>query len=383
KNRVSYFYDPDIGQFFYGQGHPMKPHRVRMTNSLVLHYGLHSKLEYYTPTRARAEDMKAFHADDYVDFLQNINPDNLSQFTRELREYNMYEDCPVFSGLYEYCQISAGGSLGAAVKLNYQTADIAINWAGGLHHAKRSEASGFCYFNDIVLAVLELLKYHQRVLYLDIDVHHGDGVEEAFLTTDRVMTVSFHKFGGGYFPDTGDIHNCGQGKGLGYSLNVPLRDGITDEAYHQLFRPVMLKVMEVFQPEVVVLQCGTDSLAGDRLGVFNLSSTGHAACIDFMKGFGLPLMLLGGGGYKIINVARCWAYETGLAVGADMDEKLPPNEYYDYYGPVGYTLTVKPTSRWEDQNSAEYLEGLRQTILERLSRLAAAPSVGFHERAPD
>ena len=91
-----------------------------------------------------------------------------------------------------------------AVKLNKQQADVAINWAGGLHHAKKSEASGFCYVNDIVLAILELLKYHQRVLYVDIDIHHGDGVEEAFYTTDRVMTVSFHKYGE-YFPGTGDL----------------------------------------------------------------------------------------------------------------------------------------------------------------------------------
>ena len=105
----------------------------------------------------------------------------------------MGEDCPVFDGLYEFCQISTGGSVAGAVKLNKQQTDIAVNWAGGLHHAKKSEASGFCYVNDIVIAILELLKYHQRVVYIDIDIHHGDGVEEAFYTTDRVMTVSFHK----------------------------------------------------------------------------------------------------------------------------------------------------------------------------------------------
>lgn len=117
---------------------------------------------------------------------------------------NVGEDCPVFDGLYEFCQLSAGGSVAAAVKLNKQASEICINWGGGLHHAKKSEASGFCYVNDIVLGILELLKYHQRVLYIDIDVHHGDGVEEAFYTTDRVMTVSFHKYGE-YFPGTGDL----------------------------------------------------------------------------------------------------------------------------------------------------------------------------------
>ena len=113
----------------------------------------------------------------------------------------------MFDGLYEFCQLSAGGSVAGAVKLNKEAADIAVNWAGGLHHAKKSEASGFCYVNDIVLAILELLKYHQRVLYIDIDIHHGDGVEEAFYTTDRVMTVSFHKYGE-YFPGTGDLRVC-------------------------------------------------------------------------------------------------------------------------------------------------------------------------------
>lgn len=113
--------------------------------------------------------------------------------------------------MYEFCQLSAGGSVAAAVKLNKQASEICINWGGGLHHAKKSEASGFCYVNDIVLGILELLKYHQRVLYIDIDVHHGDGVEEAFYTTDRVMTVSFHKYGE-YFPGTGDLRDIGAGK---------------------------------------------------------------------------------------------------------------------------------------------------------------------------
>ncbi|CAG2063655.1 unnamed protein product [Timema podura] len=143
---------------------------------------------------------------------------------------NVGEDCPVFDGLYEFCQLSSGGSVAAAVKLNKQSAEICINWGGGLHHAKKSEASGFCYVNDIVLGILELLKYHHRVLYIDIDVHHGDGVEEAFYTTDRVMTVSFHKYGE-YFPGTGDLRDIGAGKGKYYAVNIPLRDGMDDESY--------------------------------------------------------------------------------------------------------------------------------------------------------
>jgi histone deacetylase 1/2 len=108
---------------------------------------------------------------------------------QEMREHNFNEDCPVFGGLFDFCRLYAGASVQAARRLNDGLADIAINWGGGLHHAKKSEASGFCYVNDLVLAILELLKRHARVLYIDIDVHHGDGVEEAFYLTDRVMTV--------------------------------------------------------------------------------------------------------------------------------------------------------------------------------------------------
>jgi len=123
--------------------------------------------------------------------------------------------------------------------LNNGNADICINWAGGLHHAKKAEAEGFCYVNDIVLGILELLKYNDRVLYVDIDVHHGDGVEEAFYCTDRVMTVSFHKFGD-FFPGTGDLTAIGAKEGKYYTLNVPLRSGIDDESYVRLFKTVFL-----------------------------------------------------------------------------------------------------------------------------------------------
>ncbi|EOX98965.1 Histone deacetylase 1 isoform 5 [Theobroma cacao] len=308
KRKVCYFYDPEVGNYYYGQGHPMKPHRIRMTHALLAHYGLLQHMQVHKPFPARDRDLCRFHADDYVNFLRSITPETQQDQLRQLKRFNVGEDCPVFDGLYSFCQTYAGGSVGGAVKLNHGLCDIAINWAGGLHHAKKCEASGFCYVNDIVLAILELLKQHQRVLYVDIDIHHGDGVEEAFYTTDRVMTVSFHKFGD-YFPGTGDVRDIGYSKGKYYSLNVPLDDGIDDESYHYLFKPIIGKVMEVFKPGAVVLQCGADSLSGDRLGCFNLSIKGHAECVKFMRSFNVPLLLLGGGGYTIRNVARCWCYE--------------------------------------------------------------------------
>ena len=288
---------------------------------------------------------------------------------------NVGEDCPIIDGLFEYCQISAGGSIAGAIKLNNASADVAINWAGGLHHAKRGEASGFCYINDIVLAILELLKVHQRVLYIDIDVHHGDGVEEAFYTTDRVMTVSFHKYGE-FFPGTGDIRDVGYGRGKYYSVNVPLRDGIDDESYSSIFEPVIGHVMEWYRPGAIVLQCGADSLSGDRLGCFNLSHRGHARCLEFVKKFNVPLMVLGGGGYTIRNVARCWAYETARTVDVDLAEEIPFNENFEYYGP-DYSINV-PSNNMANLNSRDYLEKLKTRIMENLRHIQFAPSVQMH-----
>lgn len=181
---------------------------------------------------------------------------------------------------------------------------------------------------DIVLGILELLRFKKRVLYIDIDVHHGDGVEEAFYTTDRVMTVSFHKYGE-YFPGTGELRDTGIGQGKNYAVNFPLRDGITDVSYRSIFQPVIENVMKYYQPEAVVLQCGGDSLSGDRLGCFNLSMDGHANCVNYVKSFNLPTLVLGGGGYTMRNVARTWAFETGVLVGKEMDRTLPYNEYYE------------------------------------------------------
>lgn len=171
------------------------------------------------------------------------------------------------------------------------------------------------------------------MLYIDIDVHHGDGVEEAFYTTDRVMTVSFHKYGE-YFPGTGELRDVGVGSGKYYSVNFPLRDGIDDTSYKNIFEPIISHVMEWYRPGAIVLQCGGDSLSGDRLGCFNLSMRGHANCVSFVKGFGLPVLVLGGGGYTMRNVARTWAYETGLLVNQQLPTHLPYNEYYEVRHPL-------------------------------------------------
>jgi histone deacetylase 3 len=335
-------------------------------------------MQVYRPQKAFDEEMLQFHSEDYLRFLKRVTPENLSTLGHS---FNVGDDCPVFEGIYNFASLYSGGSIQGAHRLNAGLSDIAINWSGGLHHAKKAEASGFCYVNDIVLAILELLRYHPRVLYIDIDVHHGDGVQEAFYTSDRVMTVSFHKYGN-FFPGTGSLWEVGVAKGKYYSVNVPLNDGIDDESYLSVFRPVIRHIMNFYQPTAIVLQCGADSLGCDRLGCFNLSLEGHAACVKFVKSFRVPTLVLGGGGYTIRNVARCWTYETSVLVDTPISNDLPYNDYLEFFGP-DFTLHPSISNNVENLNSREYLDSILEQVVDNLRCLAHAPSVQMAEVPPD
>ncbi|ACO65466.1 histone deacetylase [Micromonas commoda] len=384
KDRICYFYDSDVGTSYYGNNHPMKPHRLAMTHHLVLSYDLHRRMEVYRPRRSYPVEMTQYHAEDYVEFLSRITPDTASEHMQSMQRFNLGEDCPIFDGLFDFCKLYTGGSIDGAVRLNHGMSDIAINWSGGLHHAKKAEASGFCYINDLVLAILELLKHHARVVYIDIDIHHGDGVEEAFYMTDRVMCVSFHKYGDLFFPGTGGLNDIGKNAGKYYSVNVPLRDGIHDDGFQDIFQTVMQKVMDVYRPGAIVLQCGADSLAADRLGCFNLSLDGHADCVKFMKKFGVPLLVTGGGGYTKSNVSRCWTNETAVLLDRKLPKDIPEHDfYYEYYADQDYKLKVEPTNYIENLNNKTYVHEVKKEVMENLRAIEHAPGVAMHEVPPD
>ena len=301
------------------------------------------------------------------------------------RRFNVNDDCPLFPGLWPFCRSYAAASIAGAVKLNNGAADVAINGAGGLHHAKKAEASGFCYVNDLVLAILELLKRHARVLYIDIDIHHGDGVEEAFYLTDRVMTLSLHRYGDHFFPGTGDLGDVGERRGRGYSVNVPLREGTDDATFLAAFRPVVAEIMARFDPGAVVLQCGADSLAGDRLGCFNLTLEGHAEAVREVMRYGLPTLVTGGGGYTKANVARAWANETAALAGVRLSSEtpIPDNDYAAYYEPTRLLGVHSARPPCDNANSPADVDRIVAAVLARLRRLDGAPGVAMQEMPPD
>lgn len=429
--KVSYFYDtecyvdPEKGTkhaptaVYYGHRHPMKPHRISMAHSLLTASPYWPRLRIQQPAAVSREALQAFCTDDYYGVLSARRDNRVwDAFERmvvnghsyedheHLHEFGIQDDCPIFESIFDFSKSACAASIGAAVLLNHRLSDVSINWAGGLHHARMDKACGFCYINDIVLGILELLKYNARVLYIDIDIHHGDGVEEAFFNTNRVMTVSFHKYSRGerdgddfFFPGTGDICDIGPRGGheaTGYAVNVPLSDGLSDKQFHeQLFVPVITEVMTRFAPGAVVLQSGADSVAGDKIGKFNISTLGHASAGRWLRRHypDVPVMVLGGGGYTISNVARTWCYETISMLGipdTDIPRDCPIDMFYfehmkqeKHWEEGCVPFRVAELSTLQNKNVDERLGKIVQHIRMNLKQYVSPVSVPFAPVARD
>ena len=222
-------------------------------------------------------------------------------------------DCPRFEGMWSYVKSVVAGSVLCAGYLTNGSYLRTAHWEGGRHHARPSEASGFCYVADVVLATEALLSTYRRILVLDLDVHHGDGTQAAFYSSSRVFTLSFHMHGRGVFPpSSGTVDERGADEGRGYSMNVPLQPGCTDAVYHYAFRRITEGVKRVFDPDAVVVVCGGDVLYGDPLGQLNVTVPCMLQCLSYVRDWNIPTLLLGGGGYDEGITARYWASLTHL-----------------------------------------------------------------------
>jgi acetoin utilization deacetylase AcuC-like enzyme len=364
--------------------------RSYLVHSLIHAYSLFDKMTLVRPQVATISEITKFHSQSYIDTLMQLDKsfqklqeaterdeqsDSESESSSEEEDENGLDqkriahgldDAPYFPGICEYIQNVAGGSISAArmVIAHHDKQPIAFNWEGGRHHARASRASGFCYVNDVVLCILELLRKFRRVLCVDIDVHHGDGVEEAFYFSNRVMTVSLHQFGPGLYPGTGDIDNIGRGRGTGYNVNIPLNEGVRDDKYTKLFEEIVINtIVPKFKPEVIVLVCGADSMHGDPLGNFNLTVDGYAKCASMIRNLKLPTVVLGAGGYNAANTARCFATVTAAMISDDpLDNDIPEHNFYEYYKDNGFERRTTE-SKTPDRNTNQDVDQLREKIL--------------------
>lgn len=349
---------------------PRVRQRCLLVHGLLKGYNLLKSLRTIHPLVASREDLRLFHSTDYINFLESCEAEKdleKEDIISRAHDYNLVDDCAPTKRLLTLVGHIAGGTLAAARAIMEKTCDIAIHWEGGWHHAHRSEAAGFCYVNDVVLGILELRRTFRRVLYIDLDVHHGDGVEEAFAGTDKVLTVSVHQYEPGFYPGTGAASDVGFGLGRGYSINLPLRSGASDSTFVRVVTTVVDEVRKRYKPDAVVCQCGADGLSGDPLGAWNLTPGAFVQCVRLVQSWGLPLLLLGGGGYVAANAARCWTTITAALLGQDLEEDIPEHHFLMMYGP-GYELSLEPGLR-RDLNDVAYVDDLLQVVMKQVRQI--------------
>ena len=267
------------------------------------------------PEAADRAVVERFHTARYLDALQAAAEGemNLEAFHMGIGSH----DCPVFPDMYNYAMLACGASLTGARMILSGEAERAFNPSGGYHHAGPEKAAGFCYINDVAIACGVLAEKCRRVLYLDVDVHHGDGVQNAFYDRADVMTISFHESGHTLFPGTGYEDEIGTEAGKGYCVNVPLPPGTDDHAYMKAFRAVAPPLVRAYNPEVIVLELGADTLAGDPLAHLQLTNNTCADVVHAVMEFHKPILMTGGGGYNIPNTVRAWALAWSVLCGED------------------------------------------------------------------
>ncbi len=316
-------FSKQFGQHSYGANHPLKIERLQLTMDLMQAYGLFDlSQEPWVDARAADEqDLLLVHLPDYLEVLKKVNTGHP---VPGAWEYGLGSgDNPIFPGVYDWSILVAGATLEGVRQIREENCQIAFNIAGGLHHAMPRRAAGFCYLNDPAIAIAQMIRAGLRVVYLDIDVHHGDGVEAIFYNTDKVLAISLHQHGGTLFPGTGFPDDIGQGPGRGYTVNVPLAPGTDDDLYLRVFMEIVPPLVHAYNPDVLVTQLGVDTLATDPLAALDLTTNGFFKVIHEIKSWGFKWLALGGGGYNLMNVARSWSKAWAIMKGVDIPDALP------------------------------------------------------------
>lgn len=308
-----------------------------------------------------------YYAYDIQDFATCLSEDD----EEYLERFGLHQDCYVFPFMAEYVRLVAASSICAALKLideakSVTGQNISLNWYGGRHHCKKGSAAGFCYVNDIVLSINVLRRKFKKVFYLDLDLHHGDGVEAAFKFSKSVTTCSLHLFDIGFYPGTGSLESSLPG-----SIHIPLKRGLTDENMYWIIKESVLPIISKFETEVIVLQCGVDGLATDNFKQWNMTIKGYARILELLL-HGFPtksFLILGGGGYNKTEVAKCWSYLTKVTLGqrCTMEwELIQEHEEIEEYACDSFqfwTTNNQVPKKIKNENDSNYLNHLKSYTL--------------------
>ena len=321
-------WDEGLTKYDFGPGHPLAPVRVELTIALAREFGVLARAEVtmLTPAAAQMTELELVHDADYIDAVRQAGLDG-----RGNGRYGLgTPDNPVFAGMHEASALVAGATLAAARAVWRGETGHAANIAGGLHHAMRRSASGFCVYNDPAIAIRWMLaEGAERIAYVDLDVHHGDGVQAAFYDDPRVLTISLHEHPATLFPGTGLASEIGSGDGRGYAVNVALPAGTGDAGWLRAFDAVVPPLLRAFAPEVLVSQHGCDSHRLDPLANLELSVDAQRRAQLMVHDLaheitGGKWLLTGGGGYELVQVVpRSWTHLLAVASGEPIDPDLP------------------------------------------------------------
>lgn len=320
QRKAAFIHSKEIEQYSYPLDCPFKTERAGRVRQTLASMGLLSgpNVREVAPVAADRNTLKKFHTARY---LQALKRSQDGKWDAEAMRMGIgaTADTPVFPGMYDYAVLAAGATLVGADLILSGEADVVFNPSGGYHHAFPEKAAGFCYINDNALACMALAEAGRRVLYLDVDVHNGDGVAYAFYQRSDVMTISFHENPAVLFPGTGFEDDIGEGPGRGFCVNLPLPVGTYDKAYMYAFESVAVPLIGAYHPDVIVFELGADTLAGDPLAHLRLTNKTYVAIIDALLGFGKPILATGGGGYHVENTVRAWSLAWTILSGQDRD----------------------------------------------------------------
>ena len=306
----------------------MQPTRLRYTYELASSYGVLDSTLLQEPRLASDTEISRFHTHTYIDATRR-----LSQGDKTL-DPSLFGfgpgDNPVYAGMYDAAMLSTGGSMKGIDLLLSGQVNVAFSISGGLHHAMPTYTSGFCIFNDPVIAIMELLRQGKKVAYVDIDCHHGDGVQHAFYDTNDVLTISLHESGEFLFPGTGFTEEIGTGSGQGYSVNVPLFPYTSDKAYLWAFQQVVPPLIEAYRPDVLVTQLGVDSHYRDPITHLALTVQGFSSVVSEFVGMAPMWLATGGGGYDLEAVARAWTSAWSIMSKRKLADDIPASYHANH-----------------------------------------------------
>jgi acetoin utilization protein AcuC len=362
--KVAFIYSDEFLNYEFGPSHPFKSLRLKLTLELMRALNvLDSRgVKATEPAAASLEDILLFHTEDYVKTVRYFSQIGYGTLDRG--------DTPAFKGCYDVARLIVGGSIKAVDLVMSGKANHAFNIGGGLHHAHPDRASGFCIFNDPAIAVAYLKqKYNlKRIMYLDVDAHHGDGVMYGFYSDPSLLDIDFHENGRHLFPGTGFPEETGEGPGKGYKVNVPLPPHTRDEAFLYAFNEIVPPLAQAYRPEIILLQCGVDSHFDDPLTHLELTTRAysvvasriHAMAHEICDG---RLVLFGGGGYNVRNVARCWT----IVLGEISEIKLPNQIPLEWMELFRKTVKDEPPTQLYDQEM-EIQEGQSRRIMEEVKQ---------------